>query len=227
MKYYAEGNGHIDLSNALGIATAESLAVNGSCNSRIIRTTLRDCFTTKEPTLYIIGTTFLTRYELPALLGQSEVDGKWVSFSGVGTGTSMTTKKFDSYFTQQNLSNFSELYEKFTTLGLPDIAEDFMFSVLSLIYTLHHRGHKILLFNTAEHTVEYFIDEDNFDLFRQHNEIVGGFKWRSIPWQFEQGATYPPKDEQYPADCRHVTPGDHRWLNDFLTKYIQEHKILQ
>jgi hypothetical protein len=64
-------------------------------------------------------------------------------------------------------------------------------------------------------------------LFRERKEIIQGFKWRSIPWQFDQGAAYLEEDQKYPWNCRHVAPGDHQYLNDFLYNYIQEHKILQ
>ena len=223
MNYYAQGNGHVDLANKLGMTNAKSLAANGSCNRRIIRTTLRDCFANTEPTLYILGMTFLTRYEFPAAQNRQNNDGKWISFTR--SSTSMN-KEFDPYFTQQNLLKFWELYDKFTLLGLPDLAEDLMYSILSLISTLHYRGHKVVIFNTAEHTVEYFLKDSAFDLFRQQKEVVGGFEWRSIPWQFKQGADYSPEDEQYPADSRHVAPGQHHWLNEFLTNYLREHNIL-
>jgi hypothetical protein len=225
MNYYANGNGHIDLAQKLNIGNSDSLAVNGSCNSRIIRTTLKDSYSAQEPTLYIVGTTFLTRYELPAASGRPESDGKWISFSGAGT--SIGNKNFDDYFTKENLSRFSDLYNKFTALGLPDLAQHLMYSMTSMIDSLKSRGHKIVVFNTAEHTVEYYLQEKCFDLFRAYREIIGEFQWRSIPWQFEQGAPYPPEDEQYPADCRHVAPGGHSWLNEFLTNYIKEHKILE
>ena len=64
MHYYATGSGHIDLAQQLEIPVAESLAMNGSCNSRIIRSTLRDCYTTQQSTVYVIGLTFFHRYEL-------------------------------------------------------------------------------------------------------------------------------------------------------------------
>jgi hypothetical protein len=225
MNYYARGNGHIDLAKKFQIQTAESLAQNGSCNKRIIRTTLRDCYQTTVPTLYVIGTSFLTRYELPAASGSPEPDGKWVSFSR--GGMSMKVNQVDNQFTQKNVKEFHDLYDKFTVLGLPDLTEDLMYAIVALIDACKTRGHSVVAFNTAEHTVEYFLDESRFDLFRERKEIIQGFKWRSIPWQFEQGASYCEEDQKYPWNCRHVALGDHQYLNDFLYNYIQEHKILQ
>ncbi len=58
MHSYALGNGHQDLAQRLGIAQAASIAVSGSANSRILRTTLKHSYTA-PPTLYVLGMTFL------------------------------------------------------------------------------------------------------------------------------------------------------------------------
>ena len=224
MKYYSNGNGHLDLAKLLNINHSVNLAQNGSCNSRIIRTTLRDSFNTTDPTLYIIGTTFLTRYELPLASGRSELDGKWISFSG--SSTSMTSNTWDSHFTNRDLKLFADAYDKATTLGLIDLAENLMWQLMSMIESLKSRGHRVIIFNTAEHTIQYYLDDPIFNFYRQCIEIVGGWHWCSISWQFEQGAEFPIEDEIYPANCRHVAPGQHKWLNHYLTNYIQEHKIL-
>ena len=68
MKMFSEG-GIKDLSQRLEINFTKSLALSGSCNSRIIRTTLKDSYQTSMPTLYVIGTTYLSRHELPLLSG--------------------------------------------------------------------------------------------------------------------------------------------------------------
>ena len=65
VKCYDRGNGHIDLAERLNIPSAYSLALPGSCNNRIIRTTLKDSYITDHPTLYIVGLSFLNRSELP------------------------------------------------------------------------------------------------------------------------------------------------------------------
>jgi hypothetical protein len=215
--------GQTELASKLNISKAENISIPGSCNSRIIRTTLQDSYN-NEPSLYIIGLTFLTRYELPIRLGEDPNEGKWVSITGNGTAN---FKNFDTHIDNDFITNYSDLWNRSTLLSLPDLAVDLQFKLISAIESLISRGHQILVFNTAENIYQYFLDESKFNLLRQTTNIVQGLQWRAVPWQFEQGATYLPEDEQYPADCRHVAPGGHRWLNDFLTNYIHEHKIIQ
>ena len=59
MQGYAHGQGHVDLAQQLGIAYAHSLSLSDSSNARIFRTTHADSLQNKEPTLYVIGLTFL------------------------------------------------------------------------------------------------------------------------------------------------------------------------
>lgn len=223
MRSYAQGNGHLDLANCLNINNSESLAIAGSCNSRIIRTTLQDCYTTTQPTLYVIGLTFFHRYELSIRQGDSEPDGKWVSFTG--TGSSMFYD-YEEHITKKDLDSYADLYAKF--LYLSEVGMDLQWRLLSLIDALHHRGHRVVIFNTAEAGVDYWlINNPKFDPVCSRREIIDGLKWRSIPWQFDQGANWLPEDEKYPPDCRHVVPGDHKWLNQFLIDYIKTNNILK
>lgn len=222
MNYYHSGGGTHDLANRLGIANSKSLSKNSSCNGRILRTTLRDMYSTVSPTLYVLGISFINRYEL-TLLAEPEDDATWVSANGLQLND--LPKKYKPEATKLDINNYAKSYVALTNAS--DVLEDLMYRLLCLIDSAHQNSHRVLIFNTAEHGVDYYIDHPRFDLFRQRKEIIGGFAWKSIPWQFEQGASYPPEDEVYPVDCRHVSPGDHGWLNDFLTNYIQEHKILQ
>lgn len=222
MHYHTLGNGHDDLANQLGILNVESLAMNGSCNSRIIRSTLRDCYTTDCPTLYVIGLTFFHRYELSIRAGEPEPDGKWVSFTGVGSNM---FHDYEEHITTKDLNTYAELYAKF--LYLNQAGMDLQWRILSLIDTLHYRGHRVVIFNTAEEGVDYWlVNNSKFDPMRMRKEIVDALLWKSIPWQLDQGARWPSEDEVHPRDCRHVIPGDHRWLNEFLVNYINQNNIL-
>lgn len=222
MNYYHQGGGSSDLAARLQLTEYKSLAKNSVCNSRILRTTLRDMYSTDVPTLYILGTTFINRYEL-TLLEQATDDGNWVSCNG--SQITLIPRDYTPGVTLTDINNFAKAHVNL--MNGKDLLEDLMYRLRSTIDAAKNKSHRILIFNTAEHAVDYYLHEPQFDLFRQCKEIINGFKWRSIPWQFEQGATYPPEDEQYPADCRHVSLGDHSWLNEFLTNYIQEHKILK
>ena len=71
MHSYASGFGHKELANKLGIPSTVSLARPGSSNQRIVRTTLHDGYN-NEKTLYVIGATFLHRYELPILVRDND-----------------------------------------------------------------------------------------------------------------------------------------------------------
>ena len=126
------------------------------------------------------------------------------------------------------VSDFNTLAKIYTNVMNPrDLLEDLMYKILCLIDAAKNKSHRILIFNTIEDLIDYHVDDPEFALFKQRKEIIGGFQWRSNPWQFEQGATYIPEDEPYPLACRHIVPGQHHWLNEFLTNYIKEHKILQ
>jgi hypothetical protein len=222
MHIHAQGAGHLDLANLLNIKNSESLAISGSCNSRIIRTTLQDCYATTQPTLYIIGLTFFHRYELSIRQGHPDPDGKWVSFTGTG---SSVFDDYEEHITKKDLDTYADLYAKF--LYLSEVGTDLQWKLLSLIDTLHYRGHRVVIFNTAEGGVDYWlVDNPKFDPLRKRKEIINGLAWRSIPWQFEQGARWPVEDERHPLDCRHVVPGDHKWLNQFLIDYIKTNNIL-
>ena len=221
---YAYSNGDLsDLSHRLGINFAETLALPGSCNSRIIRTTLRDSYQTSMPTLYIIGITYLSRHELPLLPGRPETDGKWQSINN------NFEKRFDldSHFTHKDIKDYCALWDKLTVLGIEDLALNLQYQLLSLCDSLQHRGHRCLIFNTAESALDWVIDNPVFDFLKSKKQLIHGLKWKSIPWQFEQGATWIKEDEYLPAGARHVAPGQHQWLNEFLINYIKQHGILE
>jgi len=225
MNYYAQGGGHQDLSQRLQIEHSHNLAKNSVCNQRILRTTSQDLYSSAVPTLYVIGITFLSRFELPINSKDDAVEGHWQSFNSIGVGNHSNHSN-DWYLEAQlgALSQYSDLYIRL--FNAKHFMDDFMHRLLTLIDSVHQQGHKILIFNTAEHGLHFWIDDKRFDLLRQRPEIVQGLSWCSIPWQFKQGATYPPEDEQYPWDCRHVAPGQHQFLNNFLVEYINQHRIL-
>jgi hypothetical protein len=222
MYSYSQG-GLSDLSQQLGINSTENLAVTGSCNSRIIRTTLRDSYQTSGPTLYIIGITYLSRHELPLLYGRPETDGKWQSINN----NFVERDDCDLHFTYKDIKDYCALWDKFSVLGIEDLAVNLQYQLLSLCDSLQYQGHRCVIFNTAESVLDWIIDKPAFDLLKSKKQLVQGLRWKSIPWQFEQGATWPKEDEHLPAGARHVAPGQHQWLNEFLVDYINQHGILE
>lgn len=222
MEHYDLGGGTKDLAFKLNINQHISLAKRSCCNNRILRTTLRDIYSNDIPTLYILGMTFVNRYEL-TLLDKVSEDGCWTSFSGYPT--IKKSPNFKDNVSLIDINNFAKIYVNL--MNSKDLLEDLMYRLLCLIDCAKQRSHKILIFNTAEQIVDFCINESWYNLFHSKIEIIGGFEWRSIPWQFKQGASYPPEDYPLPEECRHVKSGDHQWLNEFLTCYINERNILQ
>jgi hypothetical protein len=182
-----------------------------------------------NPTLYIIGISFLTRHEVPILLGRDNKDGKWMTVNSTFTAyrNVKSSNGLDQHFTQQDIADYCALYDKFTVLGIEDLALNLQYQLLSLRDSLCYRGHRCLIFNTSEHALDWVIDKQEFDLLKLDKHFIEGLKWKSIPWQFEQGADFYPGDEIYPAESRHVALGQHQWLNEFLVDYINQHGILE
>ena len=60
-------------------------------------------------------------------------------------------------------------------------------------------------------------------------EIIEGFAWRAIAWQCAQGVEpkiYPAGSWHVPPDMTHPKIGEHQKINEYLTNYIQERKLL-
>jgi hypothetical protein len=145
MEAYAVGNGHGHLADLLGIPNSATLAIGGSANTRIIRTTLKHSYQTTEPTFYVLGLSFLSRLEIPILERQSEFEGRW---------TNPQNQKFRSEWqygwTDTETQQFVELKLKSEMYSILDRLEDLMYRVLSMIKDLHSRGHQVVIFNQAD-----------------------------------------------------------------------------
>ena len=110
-----------------------------------------------------------------------------------------------------------------------DRAEDLMYRMLGTIDSLKSRGHRVLMFQQADDLYQEYLTDTRLKLF-DCPEIVNGYQWRATAWQAAQGVEpkkYPPGAPQVPPDMTHPAIGHHTKLNEFLTTYIQEHKILQ
>lgn len=221
MEHYAEGHGHNDLASRLNIQHCHSLAQSGSCNDRILRSVLRDCLSTSEPSLYVVGLTFLHRYEVPINATATD-DGLWQSCTGKPAES--RHKEWRNEITLNEYNTYSALRAHMFYLN--ESLEKLMYWLLATIDTVKSRGSRIVVFNTAESGVDDFLDQDRFRLL-DIPDIVGAYRWRSIQYQFDQGAQWSQHDSKLDLYVRHVAPGQHQWLNDFLTNYIQERKILQ
>jgi hypothetical protein len=217
---YAEGNGHMDLASTLRLPTAHSIAVSGSANSRIIRTTLKHSYQTTVPTFYLVGLTFVSRLELPILDSNNEFEGRWINPQNQEYSTS-----WQHNWTQKDVEQFVDLKLKSEVYSIEDRLEDLMYRVVSLISDLQLRGHRVLLFQTGDNLYQHLLDHPKFKLF-DRPEIVEGFRWRSVAWQHSVGVPQKNSHLTVPKDMRHPEPGAHAQLNSFLVDYINKNKIL-
>lgn len=233
MDVYASGNGHIDLASRLNISKAESIAQSGCNNSRILRTTLKDSYTTTEATLYVLGMTFISRSEVP-ILKYSPGDSPDTSFEGRWTNpqNQMYADRWEDFWTDRDTELFVKLKLKEEVLSLLDRTEDLMYRMLATINDLESRGHKIIIYQQADTDYFSYLNTQRLSLFKTKSNFVNNFHWTAIKWQHEKNVSinegdYNSKYGPAPPDIRHRKAGEHQILNEFLTNYINEHKILE
>lgn len=225
MQAYVIGGGHLDLANRLGMQRCTSLAIGGSANSRIMRTTLKHSYQANEPTLYVLGMTFLSRLEIPILDNQSEFEGRW---------TNPQNQQFQSHWqygwTQQDTDQFVKLKLKSEVFSILDRAEDLMYRMVSMINDLRSRGHQVLIYQQADNLYQECLGDARLAAYGMLPNIIGGYAWRAVPWQLANGvpaSDYGPNPPHHvPDDIRHPAPGQHHVLNQYLTDYIRSHGLL-
>lgn len=223
MKTYDIGNGHVDLAKQLGITHSSSLAIGGSANTRIIRTTLKHSYQTDMPTLYILGMTFLSRLEIPILDNQNEFEGRWTN-----PQNQAFVKNWQLHWTQKDTDRFVELALKSEAYSILDRLEDLMYRLVAMITDLKNRGHRVLVFQHADDGYQDFLNDDRLKLFQQP-EFIGSYLWRATPWQHEQGVkatVYDPPMPMVTPEITHRAVGEHQKLNEYLCNYIRKHNIL-
>ena len=219
---YASGNGHIDLAQRLGIAKSASIAVSGSANSRILRTTLKHSYAS-PPTLYVLGMTFLSRLEIPICEPENDFEGRWVN-----PQNQEFAYRWQTGWSKKESEQFVDTKLKTEVYSILDRTEDLMYRMLSTIDSLKSRGHRVLMFQQADDLYQECLKDSRLSLFCCP-EIVDGYQWRATAWQAAQGVEpkkYPSGSKYVPPDMTHPAVGHHQKLNEFLTNYIQEHKIL-
>ena len=229
MDSYAMGNGHVDLARNLGIIgkfdipLASTLAIGGSANSRILRTTLKHSYQTSLPTLYVLGMTFVSRLEIPICNPENEFEGRWIN-----PQNQEFKSRWQHGWAQKDSDQFVEIKLKSEVFSILDRTEDLMYRMLATIADLQSRGHRVLMFQQADNLYQDHLADPRLQLFKRP-EIISGFEWRAIAWQAKQGVkpkTYPPDGPYVPPDMTHPAIGHHELINEYLTNYIQEHKIL-
>lgn len=224
MQAYAEGRGQVDLADRLGIATSESLAIGGSANTRIIRTTLKHSYQTTRPTFYVLGMTFLSRLEIPILENQNEFEGRWTN-----PQNQQYVKDWQYGWGQAETDQFVDIKLKSEIYSILDRTEDLMYKILTMISSLHARGHRVLVYQQADNLYQNFLDDPRLRHFQSTPTIIDGYRWRSVPWQLANGVTSMSRGDIHyvPEDIRHPMPGQHQKLNEFLVDYIHRNLLLK
>ena len=226
MYAYAGGQGHLDLAERLGIPTASSLAVSGSANGRILRTTIKHSHYTTRPTFYVLGMTFLSRDELPILQPTNEFEGAWTNPQNQDQESLWVTP-----WNQRDTERYVELKLKWEWSSILDRMEDLQYRMLSTIGDLQHRGHGCVVYNQADDVFRDFYDHPRLQSLRSCANIVDGYRWRAIAWQHSQGVpsmNYGSDNiHSVPENMKHRTPGWHAKLNQYLVDHINLNQLLQ
>ena len=225
MEAYVSGHGQVDLADRLGIATSESLAIGGSANTRIIRTTLKHSYQASQPTFYVLGMTFVSRLEVPILEHQTEFEGRW---------TNPQNQQFAEYWqhgwTQAETQQFVDIKLKSEVFSILDRVEDLMYKIVSMVNDLKSRGHSVLVYQQADNLYDQYLGNPKLELFNKIPNIVGGYFWRAIEWQHNQGV--PVMDygstplHEVPDIMKHRDPANYQTLNNFLVNYINTNQLL-
>ena len=225
MEVYALGDGQDDLAQRLRIPTSESLAIGGSANTRIIRTTLKHSYQQDRPTFYVLGMTFLSRNEIPILQPTDEFEGAWTNPQNQDFAD-----RWQPHWTQHDTDRYVELKLKAEWTSVPDRLEDLMYRLIAMASDLHRRQHRVLVFQQADDIYQPYLDHGKFYLLRQSQWVVAGYQWCAIPWQHNQGVPVSGQGEIHqpvPDHIKHRRPGHHQALNQFLVDWIQQHQLLQ
>ena len=223
MHSYAAGQGHVDLARQLDIKQSSSIAVSGSANTRIIRTTLKHSYQTIVPTLYVLGMTFLSRAELPICEPENEFEGRLCN-----PQNQEFKQRWQHGWEEKDQLNFIDLKLKSEVFSVLDRIEDLMYRIVSMILDLESRGHSVLVFQQADNLYQSMLPQLKPNLFNRKN-IVGGYAWRATEYQMNQGVPpkqYPVGSPYVPPDMCHPAIGQHQVLNEFLTNYIKDNKII-
>jgi hypothetical protein len=222
MQGYAHGQGHLDLAQRLSIDSAVDLSLSDSSNSRIFRVLSADSLKTPDPTLYVIGLTFLGRWDLPLNKHPREQEGRWVSFQN---HRSVIQSLEHSVLSPGEFDNLLDIKLKIEAFSISDRLFDLALDLRNIIHSLRQRDHGCVIFNTADDLILPWLNDNSIKDLLDVPEIIDGLRWMSVPYQFDYGVTASHFDTEYadvPLHHRHTNPGEHEVLNDFLTNYIRK-----
>lgn len=227
MEVYAQGNGHADLAQRLNITDSKSLAIGGSADSRIIRTTLKDSYITEQPTMYVLGVGFLSRWEVPVMNNDYDdtFEGRWTN-----PQNQHYISRWEHNWNQKLTSQLMELKLITDFYSVPDRLEDLMYRLIAMISDLHARGHRVVVFQQADSIYQRYLDRDSMRLLHNNPIFIDSLRWKAVPWQIDQGVAtinYGHNSAyEVPPELKHPAPGHHDVLNTFLAQYIKDHILV-
>lgn len=233
MEAYANGNGQGDLATQLGIPNSESIAIGGSANSRILRTTLKHSYQATEPTLYVLGLTFINRNELP-IIGMDPVEEQ-TSFEGrwCNPQNQEFSNRYDHFWNKSESERYVRQKLMVEAYSLIDRTEDLMYRILAVIADLKSRGHQALVYQQADNIYQRYLSSPRLQPFSNSKNIINGFDWCAVIYQHNQGvAKSQPSNANYigpqtvPEHIKHPAPGQHQILNNYLINYINDNNLL-
>jgi hypothetical protein len=232
METYALGGGHRDLADRLGIAQAETLAIGGSANSRILRTTLKHSYQTAEPTLYVMGLTFVSRSEIPICT----VDNENTSFEGrwINPQNQEFSDRWEHFWNRGLSEQFVKMKLMTELYSLIDRTEDLMYQTLSAITNIQSRGHGVLVYQQADDSYHCHLTAPRLKQFQLSKNIIDGFSWCAIQYQHSHGVVSNRDQglgnfigpQGVPENICHRAQGEHHVLNEFLVDYVRRNNII-
>ena len=96
-----------------------------------------------------------------------------------------------------------------------------------MVDSILRNGHSIIIFNTADLTLTKFKDHTPLQYISNYKHIINALSWVSNKYQFDNGAKSMENDNSsLPYECRHVDIGQHKYLNEYLLRYINKHNLL-
>lgn len=225
---WASGQGPRQLACELDLPQMQSIALGGSNNTRILRTTIKHSYQTTVPSLYLVGLTFMNRWELPIVDTKytNDLEGIWIN----PQKQYHADRKLTWDWTANDTETFQNLMFKASVFASADYLEDLMFRCVAVASDLEKRGHRVVFWNNCDESIPALVQDSNrFDLLKNNSLFVNALTWVAIPWQHAQGAVPSQYDSGTilpPRHLQHIMPEDYQHLNGYLTQWIKDNKIL-
>jgi hypothetical protein len=175
---------------------------------------------TTDPTLYIIGLSFLTRTELPIKKTPDVFEGKWMNI------TNLPDPDADYEYGWGVQSVKSYIGIKLRAHNTSEQLEELMYQILSTVDSLTSRGHQAIVFRVPDDGYENLLMDTKFDLLKKSTNIIGGLSWGSLAYQYDNGVEQDSNDYDMPRNIRHPAIGQYQVLNKFLFNYLQDNQLV-